>query len=502
MISLADLLQPRSRKTIEALLMSVLQTEPIDGMPGVSFPVTDWNVGSFERTHMKMIATGFVDREDTIRMLTASGFLDLAASLVDATGQPVEGWAELLAAQLYRLARNDATFSRQLLTLTCTAGPGPYTRAAGEIIAMSPSTGNTYRNIHSVTIPDDGSVTAIFQAESPGVGYQDSAGSIIVLVTPMGGVSVTNAPTPAGVPASYLTGTGTIAVTSTGISSDVRTVKIAFTRGGRLDDSTALITVTVYRGGAVTQSSPITATAVVTSDDLQLALADGFAGTRSFNSGDEWIVCVPGTPLLQAGADKEPLATLAQRCRDRWPELGAIPTANRYAGWVRACESSQHLGVTKVKTRPSQTVAGVEEVYIAGPTGTATPTQVAAVQAYIDTRTGTIDAGEVIAASARAIVLGGVAKCRHGATAAAKAAADAAWTAYLATVDIGGEDPEGLVKLLALEDILHDAGVYNVAGLTLNGTAGDVVLQAYECAALAANPYGLPSLALTWLEVS
>ena len=41
MTTLADLLQTRSRTDLEAMLMAVLQTAPIDGMPGVQFPVTD-----------------------------------------------------------------------------------------------------------------------------------------------------------------------------------------------------------------------------------------------------------------------------------------------------------------------------------------------------------------------------------------------------------------------------------------------------------------------------
>ena len=501
--TLAELLTPRNRPTLEAMLMAVLQETTIEGMPGVRFPVTDWQPGGFERTHMKMIATGLLDREDTIRMITAGGFLDLASTLEDADGNPIEGWMELLASKWYLLNRYEAGYSRQLLTLTCTSGPGPYTRAAGEIIAMSPVTGNRYTNEAEVTIPDGGSVTAIFKAEGPGIAWADSAETIVVLVTPgLPGVTVTNAPSVAGVPANYISGSGSLAVTSTTVTTTPRTVKIAFTAAGRVSDSSARFTCTVYQGQAVTTTGPFVASASFSQGDLTIGFTDGATGTQSFDEGDEWIVGVPGTPLLQAGSDKEQLSALAQRCRDRWPSLSLVPTGNRFAGMVRECQSASKIGITKVTTRASTTVAGVENVYIAGPTATATPTQVAAVQAYVDERSSDVDMANVIAAEDAPISLGGTVKCRRGTIDTIKANANLAWQTYIAGLDLGGEPPDGLVKLLALENILNDAGAYNATGLTLNGSAADVVLTGLQCASVAAWPNGLPSDALTWHEVA
>lgn len=502
-VTLSELLSPRTRPDLEALLLSVLQAAPIEGQPGVGFPVTSWYPGGFERTNLKMFATGILDFEETIKMLTASGFLRLASTLVDADGNPVEGWMEMMASQWYLRDRDKAGYARQLLTMTCTSGPGPYTREPGEIIAMSPVTGNRYVNESAVTIPDGGSVAAVFKAEGPGVGYADSTGTIIVLVTPgLPGVTVTNAPTAAGVPASYIDGSGTIDVTSTAITSTPRTVKLTFVAAGRADDNSARFTCTIYQGDAVNTYGPYVAEATFAQGDLTVALTDGIAGTQSFNEGDEWIVSVPGTPLLQAGTDDEPLSTLAQRCQDRWPELSVVPTGNRYEGMVRACQAEAKIGITKVTTRPSSTVAGVENIYIAGPTATATPTQVAAVQAYVDALATDVDVGNVIAAEDYPISLGGIAECRRGTTDAVKAKADLAWQQYIASLPLGGEKPKGLVKLLALDNVMHDAGVYNVSGLTLNGSAADVVLSGLQCASVADAPNGLPSAALIWHEVS
>lgn len=500
-ITLTDLLTPRTRPVLEAMLMAVLQDQPIEGMPGVKFPVTDWLPGSFERTHMKMIATGLLDFEETIKFLTASGFLQLAASLVDSEGKPVEGWMELLAAQNFGRIRNEAGYARQLLTLTCTAGPGPYERAAGELIAYSPVTGNRYLNVDAVAIPDDGSVTAIFQAEGPGGDYLDAAGTIIALVTPLPGVTVTNAATPAGLPSRYITGSGSIRVTTTTITTSPRTVKFTCVTAGRVDDNSAQFTCTVYQGTSVVTSSPFAAQDTYSQDDLDFEFLDGAEGTQSFQVGDAWLVGAPGTPLLQAGTDKEPLETLAKRCTDRFPEQSEIPTGHRYEGMVRAIEDALHLGITKVTTRPSDTIAGVEDIYIAGPTSTATPTQVAAVQNGIDQLSDQIGAGNVIAAEAYPVSLGGTVKCRRGTLDAVKTASDAEWRKYIAGLDIGGDDPEALVRLAKLNKILIAAGAYNTSALTLNGSAADIVLAGLQCATIAAED-GLPSLGLTWQEVA
>jgi len=497
MTTLAELLAPRNRTTIEAILMAALQEAPIEGMPGVRFPVTDWVPGSLERTTLRMIATGVADREYLIRLLTASGFLDLASTLVDPDGKPVEGWMEMLAAQVYRLERAPARYTRQLLTLTCTEGPGPYTRAAGELVAYSATTGNRYVNVAPVEIPDGGSVLAVFQAEEPGVQAPDSPETITGLVTPLPGVSVTNAPTAAGLPASYLTGSGSIEVASTAITSSPRTVQLVFTTTGRIDDHTAWFTCTVYEGNNVTTTGPHMADPTFRQGDLDLALTDGAADSQSFKAGDEWIVAVPGSPMLQAGADAEALPALAQRCRDRWPSLSRAPTAGSIMGMVRQASIDLQIGITKVTTAASLRVAGAADVWIAGTTATATVTQIAAVQAYLEARQVP---SCVMAATAVPIRLGGEVTCRRGTIPAVKAAADLAWAQHIAGLDIGGPAPEHLLTLLDFANIIHDAGAYNARKLAFNGAESDVVLKAREVATIADSPDGLPSQALTWRE--
>jgi len=509
MTTLAELLQTRDQATIEALLIAVLQQATIEGQPGVQFPVTDWNEGSFERTHMKMIATGLLDRENLIQYIAAGGFLQYATTLVDANGNLVEGWMELLAQSQFDRSRVAASFSQQVLTLTCTAGPGPYTRAAGTMIAYSPSTGNRYLNAASVTIPDGGSVTATFQAENPGSSYLDAAGSIVALVTPLPGVSVNNAPTPGGNPYVGLTGSGTIGLTSTTVTTSTRTVQIRITQSGRIDSGDARMDVTVFQGLTKTVYAGATITASYTQGDATFGFVDGASGSTSFLAGNTWIIALPGSPLLQAGADKESLTSLAQRCLDRWPSLSDVPTPNRLLAWIRECSATNDppLGLSKMFSEPSDQIAGQQNAYIAGATTTATPTEVSIVQGYVDKLLSLTESALIQAAATAPIGMSGIVVCKRGTTATVRSKAVTAWAAYLAALPIGGDMPGHLVRLEMLEDSLIDAGAYTVSGLALSGglsttSNGDIVIGENSLATLADDPNGRPSLALTWQEVA
>jgi hypothetical protein len=498
--TLSDLLQPRTRDDLTALLLGTMQNPPA----GAKLPTTDWYPGSIDDTIVKMMVTGLLDREDLIPFLAGANFLDYASSMVDADGNLIEGWMELLAWNGYGKERVGATFTQQRLTLTCSIGPGPYTRSAGELIAYAPATGNRYINIASVTIPDGGSVVAVFQAESAGLGYTDQVGTIVALTTPLPGVTVSNLPSAASAALSTITGSGTIAVSSTAITSTPRTIVLIITSTGRISDGSAYASLKIYSGTGVTTVPPFALGASVSQSDLTLAITDGPSDTNSFIAGDTWTVSVPGTPFVQLGADKESLTALAERCRDVFPSRSTIATPGRYAAWAREANAvaSPPLGITKVMTHPSTIVAGQETIYIAGPSSTATVEQVAAVQAYINPRIADIEVAVVAAAAACPVSLGGNVTTRRGTTTAVKAAADLAWARYLAELQIGGELPGNIVKLARLEEILMDVHAYDVFSLTLNGSATNLTLTATQCAVPATDGTGTPSGGLTWMEIA
>ena len=491
MTTLSDLLQARNQTTLQAILLGSMQSN--------NLPVTDWYEGGVALTIMQMFTTGLLDRENLIPFLAGANFLDYASTMVDANGNLIDGWMELLAWNGYGLNRVPATYTKIYLTLTCTSGPGPYTQPAGGIIAYSPSTGNNYTNTGVVTIPNGGSVTAVFQSQTPGAIAIDAAGSVVAMVTPLPGVSVSNLPTAAGQPTSAISGTGTIAVTSTGITTTLRTVVIAFTTAGRVSDHSAYFTATVYQGTSQTVLGPYAANATYTQGDLTVTLTDGPVSTTSFNAGDTWTVSVPGSPYLQIGTDKETLAALATRCRGQFPSQSPIATPGRYVAWAQACNAAQHLGLTKFWSQPSIVVAGQEDVFLAGPTATATPTQVSAVQSYTDVRVSDIESANVQSAASLTVNPTGTVYTHRGTTASVQAAAIKSWTAYIAALPIGGSQPGGFVLLSELEQAIMDAGAYDTSGLMLNSSAANITLSRTSCAAL---PSGDLSTQLTWLEVA
>lgn len=487
--SLQDLLVPRDRETIEALLLSTLQ--------GESFPVTDWIVGGVARTLLKMIATGLLDRETLIGYIAAGGYLDLAAALTDPNGNPVEGWLEKLAEQQYDRTRGAATFTQKRLTLTCTSGPGPYVRSAGQMIAVSWA-GNTYRNVAEVTIPDGGTVEATFQAETPGSVVSDPTGTIDALMTSLPGVTVIDQQAMFSVPVRFQVGSGTIAASASSMPTVPRTLKVQITISGQLSNGTAYYKVTKYATGVVTTSGPFQmSSSTYADDDVTLTFTDGASGT-SFVAGDTWFVSTPGEPTIQNGTDKESPALLVQRCRDRWPSLSLIPTEGKYAAWVRQCSIEQSLGINRITTSPSTEIAGLMTVYVADQTGTAPAEVVTALQAYLDLRAVDIERAEVEEAAGKAVTVTGVVQVKRGRLLAVKALAKSQWSAYLATVPIGGELPGGVVRFGKLWQLLMDSGAFDATSLLLNGSAADLSLAAYEVPTVGSD--GTDNL--DWVEVA
>jgi len=494
-----NLLAPRSRETLEAILLSTLQ--------GEKFPVTDWQVGTVARTILKMLATGLLDRETLIGYIAAGGFLDLAAALTDPNGIPLEVWLVMLADQQYDRQRAAAAFCRKQITLTCATGAGPYTRGAGELRAVSQS-GNYYTNTDAVTIPDGKSVVAVFQCETPGP-IGDDTGTIDSLTTPLPGLAIVDAQTQFSVPIRFWAGTGGIAASASGMPSP-RTLKVTITTSGRIGTATAKVD--VY-GDALTSIGPFVIPSTVPQADVTLAFTDGPSGMTSFVRGDTWFISTPGEPTLQNGSDDEPLASLAQRCRDRWPELSVIPTEGKYATWVRQCSVDNALGINRVNVAPSTDVPGVVNVHVADARGTATPYAVTVVQNYIDRRSVDLERANVSPAASVSISVSGYVWVARAQLLAVQAAVKLAWDSYLATVPIGGDKPmgsappvlvggdkpTGIVRCSKLDQILQDAGAYNSESLNINGGGTDVDLALTANQVPAASAKGTDNL--TWYEI-
>jgi uncharacterized phage protein gp47/JayE len=180
--------------------------------------------------------------------------------------------------------------------------------------------------------------------------------------------------------------------------------------------------------------------------------------------------------VTQQGTDEESDAALAQRCRDRWPELGIGAPAPAYANWAKAAS----LNVTRVKVRTSPTVAGQVDVFLAGPSGASDGATVAAVDAYIQPRVPLTSTAVVAAATNLATLVQGTVFVEAAQLAAAQVAVVANIEALFSTIDIGGT----VYVAEIIEQVMIVAGVKNYVPVF---PAADVALTAQQVATLTEN---------------
>lgn len=480
MPTLAQLIAAPTADEIKAKLLSSLQ--------GAGFPITDWESGGVERTMVELEADSLTDLvANGIPEMVGGGFIEYA------TGD----WLTFLAAQLYQLTRYPATFTFQRCRLTCEAGAGPITVNAGDLWALT-ATGLRYSGPTvyeddpgpSWTIPDGDSLDVVFQSEfandsADGLNYIDPAGTITVLQTQVAGLSIDN-PAPDFSPVGQ-TGTGTGSVTPSrtdpGTQPTAHAFDVVIVDTGDLGVATFK-----YRadGGAFSDEIETAATYELPGGTT-IAFADG-ADSPSFVSGDVYNFATPGSPTLEQGTDEENDGSLQGRCQARWPSLSAIPTEDKYATWAKAAS----VQVTKVRLSQDATVAGQINIVLAGQAGPVLPAVVNTVAAYIIAREDIGYLSTVASATEQAITTAGTVYAPAAQLATIQAAAQLAWSTYVAATDIAGT-----VKLSTLIQILRNAGCTDVDDLTLNGEAENVELDANQVATFP----GLLSQQITWIAV-
>lgn len=100
--------------------------------------------------------------------------------------------------------------------------------------------------------------------------------------------------------------------------------------------------------------------------------------------------------LTESAVDAETDASLRTRCRARWATLGRGATADAYVYLATSCPDAS--GVTRAKFVPGPG-DGTLTIYLASSSGTASPTEVSAVQDWIDARCPITDAPSILAAT-------------------------------------------------------------------------------------------------------
>lgn len=463
--------------SLSSLLVSVtadeIRARILSGLQAAGFPVSSW-----PPTAQGGIENGFIDLvSGTIADLAApgivdgirSGFLDLAEGL----------WLDFEAASHYLLERNGATKTVQAITVTCSADAGPYSVSAGDMVVVGAGTidgANRYVNLDAATIPKGGTVVLRFEGENAGSAYDDVAGTVTTLVTSLPGVSVVNARILTPNPAALMTGgasRGQVAPqqTAPGAPPVADRFRLRIVASGQSTTGT-LAQCQVSTDDGKTWSAPFVAAPTVDlGDGCTVAFFDSPVTIPSFVVGD--VFFWGNTSILVQGSDAESDERLRSRCRARWLQLGQVGSSGTVEAWAKQAAPE----VARVRVLSDTGAAARMLVYVGSSAGRASPDTVVAVQGYITDRLDVGESASVFSVDTREVAVNGSVQAPRLKLADVQTAAEHGWTAYLASVDIGGT-----VRLSELQQALLDAGALDFSALGITGGAPNLTIGSNEVA--------------------
>jgi hypothetical protein len=380
-------------------------------------------------------------------------------------------WLHLLSSQNFSTDVLEASYTVGDITLTAAASAGPYTVAAGDLIAVFAASGNRYINRTGGTIPSGGSVTLSFGSEFPGSKYNDpSSSGSISLVTSLPGVTLTN---PAGNfsdVAHVGAGTGTLSLAFTGSPPPA---PHQFTV--RIDTTGATVGLASWSysidGGVYTSAGFATTVTNAGGTSVNITLVNGAALTTSFVADDTYLFYSPGTWIDSQGSDQESDENLQQRCRDRWSTLSPIPVNNFYDMLVRTTPTVGSQ-VTSVIVLPDAIENNKVNIIVVGPEGILPPATIATIQDYVNPRVPITEKAFVTSPGEQFIQLTATITVAASQLAAATNAITTAMYTYVYETPINGT-----LRLAAITDrIMNVPGTVDVTGLQINGVAANKVL--------------------------
>lgn len=454
MTTLAELITPVTASDEKAKLLAALAS--------ADFPVSDWETGAIERTHVEVEAAELADLSTVIPEIAKGGFLG------EATGD----WLTLRASDLYGLTRQAATKTTGSIVLSCVAAAGPYTITAGQLWFVGAG-GNRYVNTSGGTLSAGGTLTVSVASEfandsAGGYSYTDGANTITALETPLPGVTCTNSA--AAFSAVTLVGTSSGTVAPSGFASGTHLIEMEILTSGQVGAGTWR-----YRPNGSSWYPTTTIGTIVNMAGAGFTLTPSNGGSSpSFLAGDRFLFSFPGSWITVQGTDAESDAALALRCMQRWPSLSLVPTDDCYSLWAKTAS----VEITRTQVILDGVVAGKVWIYVAGQGGALGSQPIADAQVYIDARCPITDLPVVASVGTTTITLAGTVTVQAALLVDAQVEAQRKVAAYLSGLDIAAMVRWGeLVEL-----IMSCAGVVDVIGFTLNGSAASLQLASAKVA--------------------
>jgi len=153
MTTLAELITPKTRESIETDILASLTT--------AGFPVTAWQSGSVPRTLVRAVAVILAHLYLLVSYVAGAAFLDTSAG----------GWLTLLAASRFDVTRIAATFAEHSVTLTVASGAGPYTITPGQLVMVSSTGAVRFRSVNTsnTTVSTASPASITVRAEVSGI---------------------------------------------------------------------------------------------------------------------------------------------------------------------------------------------------------------------------------------------------------------------------------------------------------------------------------------------
>jgi len=171
---LDDLTTPLTPDEVRAKIYDVI------GILGTR--TTSWKPGAVARTIITSCALILAAFSELTALIARSGFLELAEGT----------WLALVAWYVYGVEKDVATFASGEVTLV-NAGGGIYILDPDDLIVANPDTGKQYRNASAVTLAANTTQTVTVRAIEAGSSSSSAPNTIVELITPLLGVTVSNA---------------------------------------------------------------------------------------------------------------------------------------------------------------------------------------------------------------------------------------------------------------------------------------------------------------------
>jgi hypothetical protein len=191
--SLNELVTPVTATEANAQLLAIAQV--------LGLPVTAWQKLGISRTLYMTMAQEFADNSSIINFIAQGGYASYASQMIDASGNPVTTWMDLIASEVYGISRIQASFAalddtQFILTNPDAQNYGPF--GPGELSFGNGSTGAEFQNTGTITIALSTTTGCAIIAKKAGSAATSGVGDINQMLTPQGNVTCTNNTTATG----------------------------------------------------------------------------------------------------------------------------------------------------------------------------------------------------------------------------------------------------------------------------------------------------------------